>query len=213
MLLTNKTYMKKLLSFIAFITFAAIAVAQTPQEIISRMETEMRKYENKGLIMTVDAKVPILGTMTTKTYSLDTKTRVEATMMGINIITWTDGNTSWTYNSKKNEVEISKQEGSSETEDDAAMFEGITEGYDVTIDKETATTWNILCKKSNSNKDKDAPKKMELVVAKGTYMPVSLKTKLSGIGITMRNISFGVTEKQVTFDAKDYPGVTIVDKR
>lgn len=163
--------------------------------------------------MTVDAKVPILGTMTTKTYSLGDKARIEATMMGVNIITWTDGNTSWTYNSKDNEVEINKHEESAETEGDAEMFDGITDGYDVTIDKETATTWNILCNRSKSNKDKDAPKKMELVVAKGTYMPVSLKTKISGIGITMRNISFGVTEKQVTFNAKDYPGVTIVDKR
>ena len=134
-------------------------------------------------------------------------------MMGVDVITWTDGKTSWTYNSKKNEVEISKQKGSSESEGDAEMFNGISKGYDVTIDKETAKTWELLCKKSKSNKDKDAPKKMELVVAKGTYMPVSLKTKISGIGITMRNISFGVTEKQVTFNANEYPGATIVDKR
>jgi outer membrane lipoprotein-sorting protein len=134
-------------------------------------------------------------------------------MMGVDVVTGTDGHSSWTYDSKKNEVEIRKQDGDVETEGDAEMFNGITEGYDVSINKETATTWNLLCKKSKSNKDKDAPKKMELVVAKGSYMPVSLKTKLSGIGITMRNISFGVTEKQVTFNAKDYPGVTIVDKR
>jgi hypothetical protein len=44
-------------------------------------------------------------------------------------------------------------------------------------------------------------------------MPVSLKAKVSGIEITMRNISYGVTEKQVTFNANDYPGVTIEDKR
>jgi outer membrane lipoprotein-sorting protein len=131
----------------------------------------------------------------------------------VDIITWTDGKTSWTYNSKKNEVEISKQEGSSESEGDAEMFNGITQGYDVTIDKETAKTWELICKKSKSNKDKDAPKKMELVVAKGTFMPISLKTKISGIGITMRNISFGVTEKQVTFNANEYPGATIIDKR
>ena len=188
-------------------------VAQTPQEIISRMETEMNKHDNEGLIMIVDAKVPIIGTMTTKTYTLGNKVRVEANMMGVDIITWTDGETSWTYNSKKNEVEISKQEGSSESEGDAEMFNGITDGYDVTINKETTTTWNILCKKAKSNKDKDAPKKMELVVAKSTYMPISLKTKMSGIGITMRGISFGVTEKQVTFNANEYPGAKIVDKR
>ena len=205
--------LKKLFSIICFIALAGIAVAQTPQEIISRMETEMNKHDKEGLIMTVDAKVPIIGTMTTKTYSLGDKTRVEATMMGVDIITWTDGKTSWTYNSKKNEVEINKQEGSVETEGDAEMFDNITDGYNVTISKQTAKAWTILCKKSKTNKDKDAPRKMELVIAKGTYMPVSLKTKVSGIGITMRNISFGVTEKQVTFNANEYPGATIIDKR
>ena len=205
--------LKKLFSIICFLGMAGVMVAQTPQEIISRMDAEMDKHDKEGLIMTVDAKVPILGTMTTKTYTLGDKARVEANMMGMDVITWTDGKTAWTYNSKKNEVEISKQKGSPESEGDAEMFNGITDGYDVTITKETAKAWELLCKKSKSNKDKDAPKKMELVVAKGTYMPVSLKTKISGIGITMRNISFGVTEKQVTFNANDYPGATIVDKR
>ena len=205
--------LKRLFSIICFLGMAGVLVAQTPKEILSRMDAEMDKHDKEGLIMTVDAKVPILGTMTTKTYTLGDKARVEANMMGVDVITWTDGKTSWTYNSKKNEVEISKQEGSSESEGDAEMFNGITQGYDVTIDKETAKTWELICKKSKSNKDKDTPKKMELVVAKGTFMPISLKTKISGIGITMRNISFGVTEKQVTFNANDYPGVTIVDKR
>lgn len=205
--------LKKLFSIIFFIALAGIAVSQTPQEIISRMEAEMNKHDKEGLVMTVDAKVPILGTMTTKTYTLGTKARIEASMMGMDVITWTDGQTSWTYNSKKNEVEISKQDGGGETEGDAEMFNGITEGYDVTISKETANAWNLLCTRSKSNKDKDAPKKIELVVAKGSYMPISLKTKVSGIGITLRNISYGVTERQVTFNAKDYPGVTIEDKR
>lgn len=205
--------LKKLFSIICFLGMAGVLVAQTPKEILSRMDAEMDKHDKEGIIMTVDAKAPILGTMTTKTYTLGDKARVEANIMGVDIITWTDGRTSWTYNSKKNEVEISKQKGSSESEGDAEMFNGISKGYDVTIDKETAKTWELLCKKSKSNKDKDAPKKMELVVAKGTYMPVSLKTKISGIGITMRNISFGVTEKQVTFNANEYPGATIVDKR
>ena len=205
--------MKKLLSIIFFVAMAAVAVAQTPQEIISRMETEMEKHEKEGIVMTVDAKISILGTVTTKTYSLGDKMRSEGKMMGIEIITWTDGNTEWSYNSKTNEVEISTQEENSETEGDAEMFNDITDGYDVTIDKETDKAWYLLCKKSKSNKDKDDPKKIELAIAKKTYMPISLKTKMSGVTITMRDISFGVTEKQVTFDAKDYPGVKIVDKR
>ena len=204
--------LKKLFTIFCFVAMAGYAVAQTPQEIISRMEAEMNKHEGEGFVMTVDAKVPLLGTMTTKSYTLGNKTRAEAEMMGVNVITWTDGKSSWTYNSKKNEVEIAQMKTESEPEGDMAMFNGITDGYDVSIAKETAKEWNLVCKRSKSNKDKDAPKKMELVVAKGTYLPVSLKTKISGIGITMGNISFGVTEKQVTFNANDFPGVTIIDK-
>ena len=205
--------MKKRISVLFFLAFAAVAFAQTPREIVSRMEAEMEKHEKEGIGMTVDVKVPIMGSMTSQTYSLGNKSRVDATILGVDIITWTDGKTVWRYNSKKNEVEISQPEMGSESEGDAEMFSGITDGYDVSIDDETSTSWTLLCKKSRSNKDKDAPKRMVLVVAKGTYMPVSLKTTMSGITLTMRNLTFGVTEKQVTFNAKDYLGVTVVDKR
>ena len=54
---------------------------------------------------------------------------------------------------------------------------------------------------------------MDLVVAKGTYMPISLSAKVSGITITMRDLDFNVTEKDVTFNQADYPGVKVVDER
>lgn len=209
--------MKRLLTtVIAFVAFVAVAVAQTPEEIIARMETELNQYEKSGVIMTVDMKLSILGTMTTKTYSLDQKTRMENTVMGIDMVTWTDGVTMWMYNSKNQEVEINDFQNKSaeaDAEGDIGMFNGITEGYDVSIDKETPEAWYIYCKKLKSNKDKDAPKKMDLVIAKETYMPISLTTKMDGIKITMRDISFGVTEEQVTFDPAEFPGVKIVDKR
>lgn len=209
--------MKRLLTtVIAFVAFVAVAVAQTPEEIIARMETELNQYEKSGVIMTVDMKLSILGTMTTKTYSLDQKTRMENTVMGIDMVTWTDGVTMWMYNSKNQEVEINDFQNKSaeaDAEGDIGMFNGITEGYDVSIDKETPEAWYIYCKKSKSNTDKDAPKKMDLVIAKETYMPISLTTKMDGIKITMRDISFGVTEEQVTFDPAEFPGVKIVDKR
>ena len=204
--------MKKLFGIMVFIVFATIAVAQTPQEIISRMEAEMEKHEKDGVSMIVDVKIPILGTMTTHTYTLGDKMCFKVSMLGTEVISWVDGDTEWTYNSKDNEIEIRKSEGTGE-EGDMSMFIGITEGYDVSIDKETTQAWYLLCKKSKSNPDKDAPKKIDLVVAKRTYSPISLKTKVSNMTMTMRDISFGVTEKQVTFDAKDYPGTIIKDKR
>ena len=208
--------MKKLLSIFAFIAFAAVAVAQTPEEIISRMEAEMGKHdESEGFVMTMDIKIIIVGTISSRSYVLGDKMRIEANRDGKDFITWSDGTTDWTYDSEKNEIEItnSKPREKSETEGDTKLFKGITDGYDVKIEKETATEWHIRCKRSRSNPDKDAPKRMDLVVAKGTYWPVSLSTSVTGATVTMREISFGVTEKDVTFNPQDFPGVTIVDNR
>ena len=208
--------MKKLLSIITFIALPGIAIAQTPEEIISRMEAEMAKHDEKdGLAMTMEMKNPILGTFSSRTYTLGDKYRIEVAEDGKQSITWSDGKTDWTYSSEKNEVEITKHavKEKTETEGDAKMFNGITDGYDVKLDKETTDTWQFLCKRSKSNPDKDAPKKMTLIVAKGTYMPVSLSASVSLMTITMRDLSYGVTEKQVTFNPEDYPNATIVDKR
>lgn len=54
---------------------------------------------------------------------------------------------------------------------------------------------------------------MELVVAKGTYYPVSLCTKMMGVTMTLRDVTFGVSDEQVTFNPADYPGVTVKDER
>ena len=98
-------------------------------------------------------------------------------------------------------------------EDNAKMLTGITEGYSVSIKRQTADAWYINCKKLKTNKEKDDPKTMELVVAKDTYRPISLSATLSLVTVTIRNLNFGVTESQVTFDPSQYPGARIIDKR
>ena len=207
--------MKRIIFVLAALLIAGSTFAQTAQEIVDRMEAEMEKHENDGIIMTVDAKLPVVGTMTTKTYTLGDRLRVEGEMLGVKIITWSDGQTEWTYNSKSNTVEIVREKESTKdsSDGDAEMFLGITDGYDVSIEKETADAWHILCKKSKTNTDKDAPKTINLAVSKKNFYPISLKTKMSGVGLTLRDISFGVAESQVTFNPKDFPGVKIEDKR
>ena len=208
--------MKKLLSIIFFVAMATAAMAQTAEEIVSRMDAEMSKHdESEGFVMTMDVKIIIIGKISSRSYVLGDKMRIEANRDGKDFITWSDGVTEWDYDSEKNEIEIknAKHKEKSETKGDTKLFKGITDGYDIKIDKETATEWHIRCKRSKSNPDKDAPKRMDLVVAKGTYWPVSLSTSVAGASVTMRDISFGVTEEQVTFDPKKYPKATIVDKR
>jgi outer membrane lipoprotein-sorting protein len=209
--------MKKLIAIISFIALATAAMAQTAEEIITRMEAEMSKHdESEGTAMTMDMKIIFVGTISSRNYVLGDKMRIEAINDdGKNFVTWSDGKTEWVYDSEKNEIEIknAKPKEKSETNGDTKLFQDITDGYEVKIDKETATEWHIRCKRSKSNPDKDAPKRMDLVVAKGTYWPVSLSTSVTAATVTMRDFSFGVTEEQVTFNPNEFPNATIVDKR
>ena len=210
--------MKKLFTIITFIALTAVAIAQTPDEIVSRMEAELAKHnKSEGFAMTLDLKMIIIGTVSSRIYTLGDKTRLEGTIEGNEVITWKDGVTEWNYDSSKNEIEITnvepKAESESESDDNMKLFSNVTEGYDVKIDKETPTEWHLRCKKSKSNPKKDDPKKMDLVVEKDTYWPVSLTASLKGVTMTIREITYGVTEEQVTFDPKAYPNAKVVDKR
>ena len=208
--------MKKLIAIISFIAMATAAMAQTAEEIVTRMEAEMSKHnESEGYAMTMDIKMIIIGTMSSRSYVLGDKMRIEANRDGKDFVTWSDGKTEWSYDSEKNEIEITnaKPKEKTNTDGDTKLFKDITVGYDIKIDKETATEWHIRCKRSRSNPDKDAPKRMDLVVAKETYWPVSLSTSVTAASVTMRDISFGVTEEQVSFDPKEFPQATIVDNR
>lgn len=208
--------MKKIIAIISFIALATAAMAQTAEEIVSRMDAEMSKHnESEGFAMTMDIKMIFIGTISSRSYVLGDKMRIEANRDGKDFVTWSDGKTDWSYDPEKNEIEITnaKPKEKSETDGDTKLFKDITVGYDIKIDKETATEWHIRCKRSRSNPDKDAPKRMDLVVAKETYWPVSLSTSVTAATVTMRDISFGVTEEQVTFNPKEFPQASIVDKR
>ena len=207
--------MKRLFSTVTFLITVFAAFAQTPKEIINRMGEELNKHESDGIYMITDVKVPVVGTLSTKTYSRGEKLRMETQTMGIDVIIFEDEETTWTYNSKTNKVVIEKLSAGnkSESEGDMELFDNITDGYDVTLDKETGDAWYFSLKKQKTNKEKDAPKKIDLVVAKGTYLPKALSAKMSGLTVTMRDFAFGVSEKKVTFNAADFPGVVIEDKR
>ena len=192
------------------------AYAQTAEEIIAKMDEAMSQVgEKNGLRMTMDMKIPILGTMSTNAWTLGDKMRMEAEMMGKKLVTWQDGETEWTYDASENTITIEKQDKSKKSgeKENMQMFQSATEGYDVSVSKETDTAWTIKCKKNRSNTNKDDPKNMEIVIAKGTYYPVSLSAKVDMVTVTLRNLQFNVTEKDVTFNKADYPGATIIDKR
>ena len=205
--------MRKIIFFLFVWVVASLsAFAQSAKEIVTRMEAEMEKHDNDGVTLTVEIKIPIVGSFKSKVWQLGDNMRMDVMLVEpLNISTWTDGTSTWIYNPADNEVKISN--GAAESNGDSKMFEDISNGYDVSIESQTSKSWTIACKKSKTNKDKDAPKKLELVIAKGTYYPVSMGFKQSGVTVTMSDISFGTKADEVIFNADNYPGVTIVDNR
>ena len=106
-----------------------------------------------------------------------------------------------------------EKEKQSDAENNLQMLEGLTDGYKVSIQKETADAWYLRCTKTADNKDKDAPKRMDLVVSKETHLPLLFTASISIVTMTMKDIALGVTEEQVTFDPAKYPDATIIDQR
>ena len=209
--------MKKILYILVTLVLSSVSVfAQTPEEIIAQMDQVMERHEAKdGFAMVMEMKIPILGSFASAVKSWGDKMRMEMDVKGEQMITYIDGDTEWDYNVKEKVIKIKKRDVTkkSKEEENMKMFQSATDGYDVSISKETDKAWYLRCKKSRSNTNKDDPKNMDLVIAKGTYMPLSLSAKVSGITITMRDLDFNVTEKDVTFNQADYPGVKVVDER
>ena len=199
----------------ALLASVAISFAQTPEEIIERMDSEMKKADEMGLAITMDLTIPIIGKTSAAMRVRGDKSRTEMSIKDVKETLWMDKTTMWTYSSTSNEVVIESRKNDSKNsqEENIEMFSGITEGYDVKLEKETADTWQFRCDKSKSNPNKDDPKKMTLIVSKKDYMPISLSTKVKGITVTMRDAKLGVSESEVTFNASSLPGVTITDKR
>lgn len=190
--------------------------AQTPEEVVERMSAEFEKGDSLGMSFDFVMSIPLLGKVRSTNYTLGEKMRLEVSQGGNVFITWSDGVTDWTYDSDKNEVKItnSKAEKGNDNSGDTGLVTGVNEGYDLSFDKSTDDqVWYITCKKSKSNKDKDAPKRIDIAVSKDDYMPVYLRTKASGIRISMENFQLGVTEEQVTFNPANYSSANIIDER
>lgn len=194
---------------------ASALFAQTPEEIIARLDQETACFDKEGVSMVMDMKIPILGTFSTKMYTLGDKYKGVLEFKGHKEITWSDGVTDWEYDVSKNEITIKKADpsGDNGVGDSMNALDGITDGYDLKLKKETAEAWYFRCTKTKSNTNKDDPKTMDLVVSKADYLPISLSTTMKGVKVTMRDFVAGVSEKEVTFNLSDYPDAKIIDKR
>ena len=204
--------MKKIFTLFAALITATALFAQTAEEIVARMDEVTDQFEAEGFSMIMDMKIPIVGTFSTTMYTLGDKYKASITIMGKELITWSDGKTDWEYDASKNTLTISNA-SSSDAEDSMNTLNGITDGYDVKLKKETADAWHIQCTKSKTNTNKDDPKKMDLVVAKSTYLPISHTVTIDGVKVVLHDFAKGVTEEEVTFDPSKYATAEIIDKR
>ena len=190
--------------------------AQTPEEIVERMNAEIRKGDSLGMSFDFMMSIPILGEFRSTNYTLGDKLKIELLAKDKKVTSWNDGITEWEYDTEKNEVKITnaKPRENKANSGDTNLITGVSEGYDLSFDRKTNDkVWYIVCKKNKSNKDKDDPKRIDLAVSKADYSTIYMKTKAKGIGISMENFHIGVTEKDVTFNLADYPNATIVDER
>lgn len=189
--------------------------AQTPEEVVERMTAKLQKGDSLGMSFDFVMSIPILGEFRSTNYTLGDKLRIEMTVKDTKSITWSDGKTDWTYDTKKNEVKITNAKPKEDNNSgDPGLATGVSEGYDLSFDKKTNDkVWYIVCKKNKSNKEKDDPKRIDLAVSKADYSTIYVKTKAKGIGISMEDFTIGVTEAQVTFNPDDYPSAKIIDER
>ena len=211
--------MKRIVLLLTVLLWGLSVAAQTPHEILEKMSRAMDHDKSVGMAMTMDMKIPILGTYTTRTYTLGDKMRMEVTAKGKKGIVWEDGNIAYSYDASKNTITITEfkaQGGGEFTDDDdngLGMALSVTKGYDVKLLRETDEYWEFRCNKRKDNTDKDAPKQIDLSVQKGSYFLREMKTSMEGVTVTMRDFSFDVTEEDVTFDINKYKDAKIVDKR
>ena len=209
--------MKKfLVTLFATLIAASTLLAQTPEEIVAKMNQECTRFDTEGVSMVMDMKLPILGTYSTQMYILGDKSKAVLDVKGDVSIIWSDNITDWDYDVSKNELTIKPANPSDKNEDagdNVKAMRNVTEGYDVKLKKETADAWYFVCTKSKDNTNKDDPKKMDLAVSKTTYLPISTTVKEKGVTVTMRDFAIGVTEEQVTFDPAKYANAKIIDKR
>lgn len=194
---------------------AVAALGQTPEEILGKMSGVMNVGPEVGVALTTDMKIPILGKVSTRVYTLGEKSRMEITAKGKKMITWVDEAATYTFEPDENEITIEdRRDGKgSESGGDLGLAENITDGYDVQLQNETEKYWEFLCTRRKDNQDKDAPRKMTVSVWKDSYKLRALTASVKGITVTMRNVSFGVRDQDVSFDISNYKDAKIVDKR
>lgn len=204
--------LRKILPLLVALFCATTSFAQDARQILERVSAAMAELNHSGAEMTLDARIPILGTIHSRVWTLGDKQKTITQFGKKKQISWIDGQSVWDYDEKSRTVTI-RTDTHSAPDDNVSLIEDVLSGYDISIKEERTDVWIIACRRSKSNKDKDAPKTMEFTVEKGSYKPVSMESRSTGLTYTLRYVKFGVSDKDVTFDPAECNGATIKDRR
>ena len=206
--------MSRFIAVLAAFLASAGLWAQTPEEILEKMDKATERFDTEGLSMVMDIKIPLLGTYSTTMEMVGNKYKAVLNIKGTQVMTWSDGVTSWIYDSSKNELVIENADPDQKADDgNLDILDSVSDGYDVTLKKETPDAWYFVCTKTKDNPNKDDPKKIDLAVSKHDYLPVSTSVSQKGVTITLRDFKAGVTQEQIKFDQSQFGDATIKDKR
>ncbi|MBO6161031.1 MAG: hypothetical protein J6O01_06075 [Bacteroidales bacterium] len=199
----------------AMLLSGAVVSAQTPEEIVQKMSAQLDRCNAEGFSMDFVMKMPIVGTIRTHEQIFGKKMKTSMSNEEKDVVIWYDETTKWTFDSKDNTVTVENRAlSSSEAEEsDMKAFDRLRDGYGFKLQEETPEAWYILCKKTRSNKDKDAPGTMNLAVDKATFLPLYIRSKKSMFMVSIENVVPGVTEESVTFHPEAYPTAKVIDKR
>ena len=88
---------------------ALAAWAQTPEDILGKMGEVMNVGQEVGVALTTDMKIPILGTVSTRVYTLGEKSRMEMNIKSKKVTTWVDGVTTYVYDGDEITIEDWKE--------------------------------------------------------------------------------------------------------
>ena len=109
--------MKKILVSVFATLLASTLLAQTPEEIVAKMNQECDRFDSEGFSVVMDMNLPILGTYSTQMYTLGDKFKGVVDVKGDISIMWSDGITVWDYDASKNELTIKPANLSEKSED------------------------------------------------------------------------------------------------
>lgn len=90
-----------IICFVGAVTASMNLSAQTPEEVVERMNAEFRKGDSLGMSFDFLMSIPILGEFRATNYTLGDKLRVDVFAKDNKNINWSDGTTEWTYDSEK----------------------------------------------------------------------------------------------------------------